>query len=83
MPTARRKAPAKPKTAHQKRVAKLQAGGKAAPKKKSPLAAKKITEKKAVDLMKKQTKARKLKRAVKKHMKNNKPGYRGTSNFAA
>lgn len=72
-----RKAPAKPKTAHQKRVTKLTAGGKPGPKKKSAeskiMSKKKITNKEAAKVLKKQSKARKLKREVKKHMKDNKP----------
>lgn len=71
MPTARKPARKKASPAEVKRRAMATKKHKPAPK--SPLAKKKITNKETAALMAKESKARKLKREVKKHMKKNRP----------
>ena len=72
MAAARRAAPKKPskaEAARRKMVSKP-----AGKRKPSPMAKKKITNKEAAAILKKESKARAVKRAVKNHMKGNKPG---------
>jgi hypothetical protein len=71
MAANRRAAPKKIAPAEKKRRAMATKKHKPAPK--SPLAKKKISNAEALKLMKKQSKAKALKRTIKKHMIGNKP----------